>query len=67
MFGFAAPSTFGGVIPTPVCRVPVVKTGCVTRTSIPHHCARPRGPRSLQSAPVQEMRNSNLSFDSWRG
>ena len=42
--GFGAPSTFGGVIPTPTLDR-IATAGCATRTSIPRHSARRPAPR----------------------
>jgi arylsulfatase A-like enzyme len=42
--GFGAPSTFGGVIPTPAMDR-IAKEGCATRTSIRRRSARRRGRR----------------------
>ncbi len=40
--GFGAPSTFGGVIPTPAMDR-IARAGLPTRTSIQRHCAHRRG------------------------
>ena len=42
--GFGAPSTFGGVIPTPTMDR-VAKEDCATPTSIQQHCVRRPAPR----------------------
>ena len=44
--GFGAPSTFGGVIPTPPW-IASPRPACVTRISIPRRCARRRGRRLI--------------------
>ena len=41
--GFGAPSTFGGVIPTPALDR-IAKAGCATRSSIPRRSARRPAP-----------------------
>ena len=43
--GFGAPSTFGGVIPTPSHGSHRAATGCATRISTRRRCARRRGRR----------------------
>ena len=43
--GFAAPSTFGGVIPTPALDPDRQERVCATRSSIPRRSARPRARR----------------------
>jgi arylsulfatase len=47
--GYGANSTFGGVIPTPTLEKSL-PTACVTPTSIPPRCARPRVGRYSRGA-----------------
>jgi len=49
--GFGAPSTFGGVIPTPALDR-IARTGCATPTSIRRRCARRRARRSSPAATI---------------